>query len=115
MNLNEKPSWLELPEEEKLKHTYWRCSGTSHADIVPENTVWSNIFHSKEDAEAHACIKRDAWTWDRKDATPTTLKEVMSHARKLGRLGVRIKGWKDGAWKILKEYPSHIPLLDLEN
>jgi len=58
-NLNEKPSWLELPEEEKINHTYWYCTGVSlNLDKRPISERWLTLFHSQEEAEAHACRKK---------------------------------------------------------
>jgi len=85
INLKEKPSWLELPESEKLSHTYWVCYGTSiNLETTPRESRCFIIFHSKEETEADACCK--------------------------GLLGVKVKGYVDGKWAILKFYPADVPL-----
>jgi hypothetical protein len=109
-----KPEWLNLPEEEKLEHTYWTTSG----NVIEESDLhinvfkcFSNIYHSKEEAESHSCRPDNKnWIWDKEPAKPTTLQNVMNRARQAGRAGVRIIGYKNGKWVTLKEYPSHIPL-----
>jgi len=111
INLKEKPSWLELPESEKLSHTYWVCYGTSiNLETTPRESRCFIIFHSKEETEADACCKCENWIWDKKPAQPTTLKETMFDARSKGLLGVKVKGYVDGKWAILKFYPADVPL-----
>jgi hypothetical protein len=111
-NLNEKPSWLELPEEEKINHTYWYCTGASlNLDKRLDSKRWINLFHSQEEAEAHASLPNSGWSWDKKRATSCNLKEYLFKARSKGYKGIKIKGFKNGEWVILKDILSGVPLL----
>jgi hypothetical protein len=115
------PDWWSKTEEEKLEHTYWTCFGT---DVVPQPHKWyqfrkkaeertsfyRNIYHSKEEAEAHASIIRKAWVWDKNPARPITIASTMAIVRQEGELGVRIIGFQDGKWRALKTYLSGEPL-----
>ena len=110
-DLTSKPSWLELPDEEKQSHTYWVCYGKNiNLDSVPKSDRWKFIYHSKEQAEAAACRKNDCWVWDGEPASSVYLKNVMFKARSGGHLGVKIRGYDNGEWKILKVYPVDVPL-----
>lgn len=121
----EKPSWLELPEEAKQKHVYWTCVGFDVTQnpgfwerIRGKKAVcppgWRSIFHSKEEAEAHAAIPSRLWKWDGKEARPYSLQRAMKWARTSGDFGVRCIGWRDGRWQTLKEWPAGVPLMGEE-
>lgn len=122
-DLDKQPSWLDLPEEEKIHHTYWCARGKNINPKVnffkkfftkknPNLEIWHHIFHSKEECEAHASLPNPYFKWDGKDATPVLLNLVMKESRKDPRSkGVAVLGWKDGSWVTLKKYPKEIPLL----
>lgn len=121
----EKPQWLELTEPEKQVHTYWMCLGESinlrvkrrfpwtRQNAVPADDRYFVMFHSKEEAEAHAAggSSADLWQWDRGPAEPVNLQSIMSDARSNGRAGVAVCGWKGGGWQVLKSWPAGEPLM----
>lgn len=127
-DLTQKPSWLELPEEEQVKHTYWSTTGTPlprkarglrqriaaifhRADVVGP---WTVVFHSKEEAEAHASLSlnsdRGPWRWNGKPAESLSLGQAMYEARANGTLGVAVMGFSAGDWAWLKHFPAGEPL-----
>jgi len=55
--------------------------------------------------------KKDFWIWDGERASKYDLKERLFCARSHGYKGVRIKGFKNGEWATLKEYPVEVPLI----
>lgn len=109
--LLEKPYWLELPEEEKEKHTYWACLG-KHATKYTGQNKWITIFHDKEMAECFASIPKENWVWNGNPAIELTLQQAMFNARKFEARGVKIKGYQNGEWVTLKMYPAEVPLGD---
>lgn len=117
---SDKPEWLDLPEEEKLRHTYWTCYGTIKREkrnffkmifSKKSKEIWVMIYHSQEEAEADACTPNEFWTWNGQPAKKTTLGKAMMQARSGNSLGVAVLGWINGGWSILKKYPKEIPLL----
>jgi hypothetical protein len=117
--LTEQPSWLDLPEEEQMRHTYWACGGYDVPRSWWKRLVsgkgpyvrgWRTIYHSKDESEADAAIPCPNWMWDGEHATPTMLAKVMAQARRNGDFGVQCRGWRDGKWEILKRWPCGEPL-----
>lgn len=109
--LTEKPSWLELPEEEKQSHTYWGCHGHSISRCEEKSKkLWVTLFHSKEEAECYASLPKDSWEWNKKPATSVLLQDAMFQARVNNSAGVAIFGYKNGEWGTLKKYPANVPL-----
>lgn len=106
------PAWLELPE----KSEYWACSGNDAGavDGTPSKAVWRILSYSKEDAEAYVCIPRSDWRWDRKPAKRFSLQETMDEVRRNGDLGVRIRSFQDGEWRVVKQYHACEPLREIE-
>jgi hypothetical protein len=70
------------------------------------------IFHTKEEAEAHAVISdnKGGWVWDGLSAHTISLTESMFNARKEHLAGVAIKGYRNDKWVTLQVYPANIPL-----
>jgi hypothetical protein len=117
-----KPDWLELPEEEKQSHTYWVCYGTEPKQKKkinwlfwkkkkPSKELWITIFHDKEESELDAYLhKVSNFIWDGEHAQQITLDHAMFRARARGIAGVEICGFKNGKLVCLKKYPSSVLL-----
>lgn len=115
----DKPDWLELPEEEKLRHVYWTAMGWGLKTRKPfwarflkshKLPIWCHLFPSKEEAEAYASRPNLTWKWDGDPANRCSLQQIMSEARRDGHAGVAITGFRHGRWVTLKEYPADVPL-----
>jgi hypothetical protein len=122
-NLDQKPSWLELPEEEKVKHIYWACWGYPKPSktnlfqkIFKKKTKKSKPYKvintSKEEAEAYISFISNIFVWNQKDAKPITLQQALREARCANAPGVRVIGFQNGQWTTLKTYLSPEPLID---
>jgi hypothetical protein len=88
---------------------YWGCMGTftEKGDSTP---AYLNLFYSREDAEAHACVPSEFWVWDRRPARKTSLKATLSAARRDGELGVQVRAFVGGSWQVVHTYLSCEPL-----
>lgn len=103
-------------EECGVYETLWGCHGkdvpTRKTWFSPKrkHPAWRVLFRSKDEAEAHACLKHDDWAWDGKPATPQILQAVLDRARRDGDFGVKVVGFKNGKWVILDTYLAGEPL-----
>lgn len=115
INTQEPPScWnYESPEErteqDVLSQQYWTTLGFTYRS-VDQRSRWSHVFLSKEQAESSAAVPDPYWEWDREPAHKTTVQEVMAHARRCGRLGVRVCSWDGKERVIIHEFPASMPL-----
>lgn len=113
------PDWLSLPDGliDPEAVTLWSCRGT---DITPRRKWWQRrlkdqprwrvLTYSKELSEAYDAHPRSCWKWDGKPAQPITLASAMVEARVGGDTGVRIRGFRDGKWIVIREFPAGVPL-----
>lgn len=132
-----RPDWFQLTDLERLKKQYWICKGTNNfikLDLPQSlgqrlvcwwRRVWSFpklktsqvlivIYCSAEEAEAHSCIPSRYWQWDKRPASPCTLRETMCRARDLGCRGVAICGYVQGEWRTFKVFLAQEPLPDVD-
>ena len=109
LSLDEKPYWLELPEEKP--QLYWTCRGTNTINwwstvkthlpkfLKPNRKNNALIFLSKEEAEAYSSQIK-SWKWDGSPATSVTLNHILHAARMAGYPTIVCKKWNNGAWEI---------------
>lgn len=113
-----RPDWLDLPD----KDVYWVCTGYVRTlekrpfwKRKPKATCgWTDLLYTAEDAEALAYEMTQnpdrPMDWDGKPARQIDLASAMREVRRLGRKGVRIVSYRDGAWRTVKTYPAGVPL-----
>lgn len=113
-NLNECPSWLELPQEEE--QTYWTVSGQWNPAIPLEFLAggYLGIYNSKIAAElSPKTISNNGHLWTKYDieAYEISLEEAKKQAHILGCAGVQLLD-KDGTvvflW-VLKNSVKDVP------
>lgn len=114
----EKPDWFpeEASEVEERPDIVWSCYGEFDPDLFRAATgkteSWDTVFPTAEEAEAHSATEPGpGWRWDRQPASNELLLDALKAARFQGRLGVRIKAFRNGQWITLREYPAGEPLL----
>lgn len=107
---------LELLEPKLEKITLWGTRGKPAYEEIRECAFDVSItgFVSKAEAEAWAARPNLHWEWDRQEAAPRLLSELMLECRECGYLSVKAKAFRDGQWVTIKEYKACEPLPDHE-
>lgn len=114
------PAWLELPEAELQRHTYYSCFGQDKklpfwrrlrgsTRQAPTALV---MFYTAEEAETYAAQPNPFWEWNKAPAHKTTLKATMFNARRQRVSYVALKAYVNGSWQTVKRWPTDVPLLE---